>query len=725
MEQAEKEAWQDSAHKYLTLAFDDGRTLTNDDIYSESMELEQAICEETQLKYGGVSSSCFKVRVFANAGTFKGCTFTASLAVDSYTLTLGRFTVDSDTLTDDHGYRDLTCYDALKAVLAANYAAWVDTVTFPTTIKAFRDAFFSHIGITQESGALINDSAKVYGFSGDTISGNNILSAICEANAVFGHLAADGKFRYASLRGRNEGLYPAETLYPSDTLYPRDWASESIGNDTASYYMSTLKYEEYTTKEVTRVQIRTNNNDIGAVVGSEGNDLIIEGNILLNGSSTDELTPIATNVLKAVGGVSYTPCSFDCEYMPWLSLGDGVRVTAPNGDYVGGYILHRTISGITALKETIECKGSEYNSEKANGTNKSIISLQKKTNELERTSEKLSSTITAEVKRATGAEEKLQSNITQTAESITAEVTRATGAEGTLSSRIQQNADAITTKVTQGQVESTIEQKADSIRLKAKNIVWTADNSSMTADGHLTCQNATVSGAITASSGSVGGFNIVGNTLQCNKTGKGEWTGSGVYIGPDGLAIGQIDGWKGQPVLRVDTDGSLRFMKVSALGFYRENQSMGGESGGIIWADPSGAGANNKGILVDGSVDASAQFYVNGEWVASDRRLKNDIESIELEESEHIILSLRPVSYTLKRINDGKRHRGFIAQEVEEVVPEDCGIVGTKGDEELGERHLLSYIEIIADLVNVVQNQEARIAALESQLKGGADAENV
>ena len=699
MDKAEREAWQGSTHKYLTLTFDDGQIITNDDIYSESMELEQAICEESQLTFGGVSSSCFKVRVFASAGTFKGRSFTAALAVDSYTLTLGRFTVDSDTLTDDHGYRDLTCYDTLKTVLSTNYASWVDTLSFPTTIKAFRDAFFEHIGVAQETTTLINDEATVYGFSGDTISGDIILTAICEANAAFGYLTSANEFCYKRLKSRNDALYPSETLYPSDALYPRDWAAADVTSGDASYYMSTLKYEEYTTHEITRVQIRTSNNDIGAVIGDAGNDVIIENNILLDGSTTDELTPIVTNILNAVTGVTYTPSSFDCEYMPWASLGDGVRVTAPNGDVVAGYILHRTISGITALKDSIECKGSEYNSEQANGTNKSVISLRRRTNELERTSEKLKSTITAETARAAEAEEALQTTITQTAESITTEVSKKTDA---------------------GQVESIIEQKADSIRLKADKIEWEAVNSSMSEDGTLTCSNANVSGAITASSGKVGGFSIVGNTLQCNRNGKGNWGGNGVYIGPDGMAIGQISGWSGQPVFRVDVDSSLMFAKCSALGFYRSETSMDGESNGIIWADPDGAGDNNKGIKIDGSVDASNQFYVNNEWVASDRRLKNDIEDIAADESAHIVLSLHPVSYTLNRINDGKRHRGFIAQEVEQIVPEGCGIVGTKGDEELGERHLLSYIEIIADLVNVIQSQEKRITALEEKMKGGA-----
>ena len=696
MDKAEREAWQGSTHKYLTLTFDDGQIITNDDIYSESMELEQAICEESQLTFGGVSSSCFKVRVFASAGTFKGRSFTAALAVDSYTLTLGRFIVDSDTLTDDHGYRDLTCYDALKSVLSTNYATWVNTLGFPTTIKAFRDAFFEHISVAQETTTLINDEATVYGFSGDTISGDTILTAICEANAAFGYLTSANEFCYKRLKSRNDALYPSETLYPSDALYPRDWAAADVTSGDASYYMSTLKYEEYTTHEITRVQIRTSNNDIGAVIGDAGNDVIIENNILLDGSTTDELTPIATNILNAVTGVTYTPSSIDCEYMPWVNLGDGVRVTAPNGDVVAGYILHRTISGITALKDSIECKGSEYNSEQANGTNKSVISLRRRTNELERTSEKLQSTITAETARATEAEETLQTTITQTAESITTEVSKKTDA---------------------GQVESIIEQKADSIRLKADKIEWEATNSSMSEDGTLTCSNANVSGKVTATAGAVGNFNISNGTLQCNKTGKGEWTGAGVYIGSDGMAIGQIDGWKGQPVMRVDIDGSLRFVKVSALGFYRSDQSMGGESGGIIWADTQPL--DGKGIKIDGSCEATA-FFVDGEQITSDRRLKDSIETIPAEESLQIITGLRPVSYTHKRLRDGKRHRGFIAQEVEQIVPTDCGIVGTKGDEELGERHGISYIEIIADLVNVVKDQEKRITALEEKLKGGA-----
>ena len=57
--------------------------------------------------------------------------------------------------------------------------------------------------------------------------------------------------------------------------------------------------------------------------------------------------------------------------------------------------------------------------------------------------------------------------------------------------------------VSLGLVQSTIEQYADTIRLKANNIVWESDHSSMTADGTLTCE-----------AGSVGGWDITSDRLN-------------------------------------------------------------------------------------------------------------------------------------------------------------------------------------------------------------------
>lgn len=102
--------------------------------------------------------------------------------------------------------------------------------------------------------------------------------------------------------------------------------------------------------------------------------------------------------------------------------------------------------------------------------------------------------ISAEVTRATNAEvnldgsiktvnQTLSSKITQTENSISAEVTRATNVETALSSRVSVTESQISTKVTAGDVESLIEQNADSIRLKAGNIAWSSNNSTMTEDG--------------------------------------------------------------------------------------------------------------------------------------------------------------------------------------------------------------------------------------------------
>lgn len=63
--------------------------------------------------------------------------------------------------------------------------------------------------------------------------------------------------------------------------------------------------------------------------------------------------------------------------------------------------------------------------------------------------------------------------------------------------QIEVLAGKIELKVTAGDVASIIEQKADSIRLKANEISWKSTYSSMTENGVLTCQGANINGIVT------------------------------------------------------------------------------------------------------------------------------------------------------------------------------------------------------------------------------------
>lgn len=116
--------------------------------------------------------------------------------------------------------------------------------------------------------------------------------------------------------------------------------------------------------------------------------------------------------------------------------------------------------------------------------------------------------ITSEISRATTAEKDLSdgltaanSKITQTATDIETTVSatyetksNASTNYSNLQSQITQNAENITLRVTANEVSSLIEQSAESIRLKASTIVWTANNSSMTKDGTFTCKSGTIAG---------------------------------------------------------------------------------------------------------------------------------------------------------------------------------------------------------------------------------------
>lgn len=134
--------------------------------------------------------------------------------------------------------------------------------------------------------------------------------------------------------------------------------------------------------------------------------------------------------------------------------------------------------------------------------------------------------------------------------------------------------------------------------------------------------------------------------------------------------------------------------------------------------------------VVDGQLAAYSgvfESYVEAETVkqTSDERLKTNIEAIDEAVGCDLILGLAPVQYSYTSDTTGKRRFGFIAQQVRAALEatgytEENGLI-SETQRMIGEEAMLglSYTDLIAPLVVLVQNQEKRIKALEAIINEG------
>lgn len=538
----------DTVDKQLSIVSDDGKiNITNTELHQEKFELTESLCSEQELTFGSCEAAMIKFTVSNTFLPMKGRWMTVKMSLGGHAdipFQFGRYKVDSDTPTADRTCRDVVAYDALYDILNADVAAWYNTVFpshkeqqkdkdgktttvtvyDPVTMKQFRNSFFKHFGIEQVDIALINDNMSIEktvavtassetssateesSTIGESMSGKEVLSCICEINGCMGHMGRDGKFHYIYLEQNIQGLYPRNDLYPADDLFPRDPKSNHIGKDL---YI-TAEYEDFLVKTINKLQIREQKNDIGVIVGTGDNAYVIEDNFLVYGKGTKELKGIAKNILSKIRGIVYRPFTADCKGNPCLEVGDAVRLPT-RYELIESYILKRTLKGIQALRDDLEADGEEYRTNGANGIQKSILKLKGKSNVLERTIEKTQSTITdvekglqsqitqtateirTEVKNTTDG---LSSRITQNASSITAEVKRAQGQEIELAAAIKINEDKITAEVTraseaEGDLSGNIEVTATKIRseVSASLTVWDTEDYDVTHCGFGNPQN--------------------------------------------------------------------------------------------------------------------------------------------------------------------------------------------------------------------------------------------
>jgi hypothetical protein len=515
IEYKHEDLFRDGTDKQLSIVSADGKvSITNSDIHYEQFELKESLCSQSELTFGACEASQIKFKISNVFTSMVGMHLAVTTTLEGQKdapFSFGKYKVVSDKPTADRRYRNITAYDAMYDILNAEVSGWYNSLTFPMTLRQFRDSFCAYVGLEQEEITLVNDGMTVEKtIDPGELPGKTVIEAICEINGCFGHIGRNGKLRYVVLEQMIEGLYPADDLYPANDLYPADPMGTT--EVSRSHYIS-CQYEDFICQHVNKLQIRQEENDIGAISGTGDNCYIIEDNFLVYGKSAADLQTIADNVLSVIGVVWYRPAQVEAHGNPCLEVGDGILLHTTR-ETIYTYILQRTLKGIQALKDSYTAEGEEYRTGQVNGIMKSIIQLKGKSNVLTRTVE----------------ETKLELK----------------DVNENLSAQISINAQQILTKVSKDNIVSEINQTAESIKIKAERIdlvgivnademvvkYATIENLNITKLelNNLIATKATIDSlnAVSARLSNVESNYISAGTVKANYMEVANWTSSGV-----------------------------------------------------------------------------------------------------------------------------------------------------------------------------------------------------
>lgn len=662
--------WDSSTDKQMVISVvGTNQKIDNSMLEIGTFALEESLCSESELKFGACEANCVKFTARNTAGSIIGKTISIEETIDGDSqnpMPYGVFKVASDVPTADRTKRQITAYDAMYDIINADVKSWYAGLSFPMSLKQFRDSFFAHLGIAQVETSLVNDSMTVNKTivatqtddssavtEESSISGKTVVTAICEINGCFGNINRNGKFEYVFLKEIVSALYPAEDLFPSDNLFPSDANPESM----TGHYI-TFDYEDFKSKAITQLEIKTSEDNAGAIVGTAGNNYSITGNFLVSDKTGAELEQIANNLLPIMKQAAYTPIkSCTCVGNPCLTLGEPIRFNTTR-EIVETYLLQRTLTGVQSKRDSISAQGTQTHSAKVNSIRDTIESVERRTGKLERNADHLQSTYE-------DLEQQTSSKFEQTANSIAAEVNRAQKAEGQLDASLELKLG----RDENDQVISMINASADQIMLRGNRIIIESNNFRLDGNGKVTI---------------IDSLNFLSTALG------------------DDLTILGLDG-RGRPMLQnilIDL-GTVTDQNGEAIGDHASTADHATTADSATTAESAkqcimaSTAYYLKGIGIDDNVQISgngnlipssssvycgttpnpfAGGYSSGGWkTTSDRRKKKDFRKL-LEDDRFVRFFelLQPMEYRLIE-NDEKMHIGFVAQDVEQAMT-DCDI---------------------------------------------------
>ena len=367
-----KQAWMsDRRVNSITVTFPAlNLTYTNEDIDPKSLQLTESLSSAESMEFVGCIASCLKVAIFDVASNVKDQYITVKVqAGNTEEIKLFHGYVDSVEIDSDSRFKKIVAYDALYQIGQMDVSYWYNRLTFPMTLKAFRDSLCAYIGLTQKTTTLPNDDIEIRREldNKQEIPAIVLLKSITQLNGCCGIINREGIFEY------------------------RFVSNKAIGSEDFDYeFYERLKYEEFYCNPIQRVVIRGNEEDAGVSAGAGNNRYIIQDNVLTYGLANDVLREAAENILAYLNELTYYPMRSTQSGCPFVEVGDTVAYNVPSYGYgVGTFlILNRTLTGVQFCRDSFESRGVQNQSDYITDLQAQLSALQRTASEIKNLNEK-------------------------------------------------------------------------------------------------------------------------------------------------------------------------------------------------------------------------------------------------------------------------------------------------------------------------------------------------
>lgn len=311
---------------------------------------------DSDIAPGSVCASAVEIEFWVNSDSALGVTqgtvltyykvYKADNDIDVETK-IGVFTCDKPEKTGSNKYK-VTAYDNVT-LLDVDVSEWLNSLTFPITIKGFATALAAKCGLELANEPRLNKDYQVQKFTGSGIKARDLMKMVCSASGCFCNADANGKLFFdwykknerviispkKSINAKSFHLFDVVNRSLQDNVH-RVLISAKSGSDTPDgipYFANQLTFSDFVVKAIDKVQVRQSDDDVGVVYPADEqgtNALVIQGNQLLSTTSDAALRPYVKNLYDGLNNITYVPCS-NIQTPETLEIKVGDIVTVSDG----------------------------------------------------------------------------------------------------------------------------------------------------------------------------------------------------------------------------------------------------------------------------------------------------------------------------------------------------------------------------------------------------------